>query len=205
MILSTQIFKIVSFGLICGILAFEASATKRDVCVGDLAKLNSIENLPAYSKDSDVHYFFESRGLTILLKLGPSLKNRKPGPAKEFELKFDPSKFWPGSLMRRAFGSKKLVYTLTDVRDWSTSYFTGAEGEVLNIYLRHPLDIDRTLSDGPLLMLDRKTGQIILYPAGTNADTFSVIEFIHGLWTETQQKLGRRLMGTWMKSVRSSQ
>lgn len=176
------------------IIAFATKPIFANSCDQAMARLS----FPAYSRDSDVSFKYQGKGLSISLVHGPGVEHWRPGVTKSFDLRYEPSKFWSGSLMRRVFGRKPLNYTLQDIRQISTSYFTGAEGEVLAVYLSHPLDLDRTLPEGPLMMIDRENGQVILYPAGTDVDQFSLGDFVRGLWTETQQKIWP-FYGVWTK------
>ena len=76
----------------------------------------SLEQLPAFSRDSDVLYALNMPGLAISIGLEPCSRSKNPGPVKEFSLNYDPSRFWRGSLIHRALGLQKLEYTKTDVR-----------------------------------------------------------------------------------------
>ena len=156
------------------------------------------EQLPAFSKNSDIKYTVKIPGLDIALLLAPHTGCYNPKELKEFTLNYDPSRFWIGSLIRRALGTQKLNYTSEDVRSFSSSYLLGV-GDMFQVYLRHPKDTDRTLDDGPLMMIKREDGRILFYPPGTNVDSLSPRKIISGLWTETQQSLGKKFNGKWEK------
>ena len=157
------------------------------------------EQLPAFSKDSDIKYTLKMPGLDIAFLLEPyngGFYSSKE--LKEFTLNYDPSRFWRGSLIRRALGTQELSYTLKDVRCFSSSHLLGV-GDTFEIYLRHPEDIDRTSDKGPLMMVNRDNGHVLFYPSGYNADSFAIGTIAKNILTETQQSLGKKFSGAWEK------
>lgn len=156
------------------------------------------EQMPAFSTNSDVKYTLKMPGLDINIVLAPCKYYYTPGQVKDFTLNYDPSRFWTGSLIRRAFGTQKLSYTSEDVRLFSDSHLLG-RGDMFEVYLRHPTDVDRTLYDGPLMMINRENGRIYLYTPYTDVDHPTPLGFARGILTETQQVLGKKFDGKWEK------
>ena len=154
------------------------------------------EQLPAFSTNSDVKYTLTITGLDINITLAPCRDYDEPGLVKDFTLYYDPSRFWPGSLIRRALGRKKLSYTSKDIRFCSHSNMFGV-GDTFKVFLKHPNDTERTLDDGPLMMISRENGRIYFYPPYTDVDSPFPKKIISELWTETQQAAGKKFDGRW--------
>lgn len=157
----------------------------------------SLDDLPAFSTNSDVQYSLESPGLNISVLLGPcrgELKN--PGQVKDFKLDYDPSCFYRGSLIRRTLGLQKLEYTEEDVRSFQHSCLLGF-GNIFEARLRHPEDTTRTISDGPLMFISRETGQVLFYPMGTSEIYFSYREYMRRHLEDFLRDWGKKFYGKW--------
>ena len=160
----------------------------------------SLEQLPAFSRNSGVQYALDIPGLAISIALEPCSRSKNPGPVKEFSLNYDPSRFWRGSLIHRALGLQKLEYTKTDVRRFGCCYLSGT-GEMFEVYLRHPEDTARKLPDGPLMFISRESGRILFYPPGTKEVYFSFREYMTRHWEEVRRSLGKQFKGEWTRLV----
>lgn len=110
---------------------------------------------------------------------------------RSFRLSYDPAKFLPGSLIRRTFGSKKLILDeTTDVNLDLRSQYTYVEGEALTLVF-NPHKTGNS-SDNVYLYISRETGRVYFSPA-------SHPKVLSGLTTETQWALGgtRKVFGKW--------
>ena len=162
-------------------------------------QLPPIEQLPAFSTNSDVRYSLEMSGLSISINLGPCNRSRNPGAVQEFKLNYDPTSFWRGSLIHRTLGTQKLEYTERDVRKFRHSIVIGV-GHVFEVYLRDPEDTTRTKNDGPLMFISREDGRIKFYPMGFDADSMSFKQDSIDDWTLTQQRFGKKFNGIWERA-----
>ena len=159
------------------------------------------EQLPAFSTSSDILYALEIPGLTVSITLDPCERvGFKMGEVKQFVLNYDPAKFLPGSLIRRALGTQKLTYTDKDVRCYGKNTVIIDMGDVLEVFLKHPKkDTTHIEDDGPLMIISREDERIYFYPPDTDVDSPTPGRIISGLLSETQQHLGKHFKGKWMK------
>ncbi|MBI3591794.1 MAG: hypothetical protein HY094_10505 [Candidatus Melainabacteria bacterium] len=162
------------------------------------------EQLPAYSRNSDIKYTLKMPGLDIAFLLEPYNGGYYSSTElKEFTLNYAPSRFWTGSLIRRALGTQGLSYTSEDIRSFSSSYLLGVDS-MFEVYLRHPKDTDRTLDDGPLMMINRDNGSVCFYPSGYNVDSLAIRTIAKNILTDIQQSVGKKFNGKWEKVCNSS-
>lgn len=155
-----------------------------------------LEQLPAFSTNSNVQFFLDIPGLNISITLGPCKRFKEPGELKEFKLNYDPSRFWKGSLIRRTLGTEKLEYAKEDIRQYNHSHLFDV-GAIVEFFLKHPKDTDRTLPDGPLMFISRENGQILFYPTGTKSVYFSFREYMGREVQEFLRNHGKQFKGSW--------
>ncbi len=160
------------------------------------------ESSPAYVKDSGPIFFtYTVEGLSIAFEHGPYESGRQN--LSRFRLKYDPKKFNRGSLIRRTFGNEALDFDLKDVRWVSSTHMAGFEGEFIDVYLKDGPSVSSRDQNGPLMMISRDTGRILLYPPDPTPEMarMGITQFALGLWSETQQRFGKgKISGQWLTS-----
>ncbi len=110
---------------------------------------------------------------------------------EDFNLEFDPKQFLPGSLERRAFGSKPVRLTKEDIEYASNGVMIGLEGDTCFFTLKN---YSPEFQSGTQVLVNRTTGQVILYPPGSKN---FLVDMARGLYSETQQKIGKKHFGSW--------
>ncbi len=169
----------------------------RDSARYGLERVRIQNDRAAYDKKAETISFTLARpGLSLGVQHGPYADGDMP--MKDFILRYDPGFFPIGSLIRRTFGSKPLQMALSDLRATSQTYLAGADGDFLQLYLKGATVPQRKAADGPLLMISRDTGRVLFFPPGFNTDSLNPLNFVMGLWTETQNYFfaGKRT-GAW--------
>ena len=171
----------------------------RDLGVSGNSRTNQEAVRDAYRTDVEkISFEIKDGGLFINLTQGPYGSGYAGKKLTGFKLTYDPTQFtWP-SLARRAFGSKPLELGMDDIRLVGSTHILGKSGEFFEVFLKNVKNpSQRDTDDGPLLMISRDTGRVIIYPALGNS---FFKEFMGGLAAETQQKLGHQFVGSWKAS-----
>ncbi len=166
-------------------------------CIAYLTQSNEDS---AYSTSAKaIIWILDNPGLKIALIHGPytgsSIQNTPV--LRKLHISYHPSFFAPYSLIRRSFGKRSFELDEENVEMTSQSYFVDVSSEVYKIYLNKLPGKEFTQSDGPLLMISRTSGKLLVWPGDVHSPNHDHLFSWKSLFSTLQNERSKSLFGKW--------